>query len=110
MRSHRYIPELVGAMGREESIARSVLAHTPHKKYYIQQLKKSELLQTQFDSDTMKHKVWPANDYFDDNKTDHVAFGVGMRCPCWRRVDFAIQCKHELTVNIKFKRHHWAHR
>ncbi len=57
----------------------------------------------------MKHRVWPANDYFDNNKKDHVSFGVGMRCPCWRRVDFAIQCKHELTVNIKFKRHHWAH-
>ena len=58
----------------------------------------------------MKHRVWPANDYFDNNKKDHVSFGVGMRFLCWRRVDFSIQCKNELTVNIKFKRHHWAHR
>ena len=33
-----------------------------------------------------------------------------MRCPCWIRVDFSIQCKYELTVNIKFKKYHWAHR
>ena len=58
----------------------------------------------------MKHKVWPSNDYFDHTKDDHVSFGVGMRCPCWRRVDFTIQCKHELTVNVQFKKHHWAHR
>ena len=33
-----------------------------------------------------------------------------MRCPCWRRVYFAIQCKYELTLNIKLKKHNWAHR
>ena len=110
VRSHRYTPELEGVMAQEETIARGVLSQVPHKKYYIEQLKKSELLQCQFDAETMKHRVWPANDYFDNNKRDHVAFGVGMRCPCWRSVDFSIQCKHDLTVNIKFKRHHWAHR
>ena len=52
----------------------------------------------------MKHRVWPANDYFDNNKKDHASFGVEMRCPCWRRVYFAIQCKHELTVNIKLQK------
>ena len=47
----------------------------PHKKYYTEQQNKSELLQCQFDAETMKHKVWPANNYFDNNKKDHVSFG-----------------------------------
>ncbi len=40
VRSHRYTPELEGAMAQEETIARGVLSQVPHKKYYIEQLKK----------------------------------------------------------------------
>ena len=68
MRSHRYIPKLEGEMANEEVLARGVLSQTPHKNYFIEQLKKSEHLQCQFDAETMKHKVWPSNDYFDHKK------------------------------------------
>jgi len=51
----------------------------------------------------MVHKVWPANESFDSDNQNHLSFPVGGRCPCWRRIDFNIQCKHELKINPKFK-------
>ena len=35
---------------------------------------------------------------------------VDHRCDCWRRVDFDIQCKHEMKLNLQFKLKHWGHR
>ena len=51
--------------------------------------------------------MWPANDYFDCEKVDHISFGVGRKCTGWRRVDSDIQRKHELKVNVKFKNIIW---
>ena len=104
MRSHRYNPLLEGGMADEEAIARRVLSQTAHKNYFIEQLKRSEHLQCQFDDEAMKHKSWPLNDYFDHTKDDHASLGVGMRCPCWRRVGFTIKYKHEPIVNIRLKK------
>ena len=110
VRSHRYLPQLHGELAVEDISARNVLAGKPHKDYFILQSKATEYLQSIFDSDAMVHKVWPANESFDSDNQNHLSFAVGGRCPCWRRIDFNIQCKHELKINPKFKKHHWGHR
>ena len=110
VRSHRYLPQLEGDLALEDIKARQVLSLKPHKEYFILQLKATEYLQSTFDTDDMKHNVWPANEPFDNNDKNHVSFSVGTRCPCWRRIDFNVQCKHELKINPKFKKHHWGHR
>ena len=63
-----------------------------------------------YDNVTLSHKVWPSGIVFDVNNPEHIVIKVGDRCNCWRRVDFDIQYKHELRINLKFKELDWGHR
>ena len=103
-------PTLDREMGYEELLARQVLSQIPLKNYFIKQLKSSEVLQMSYDNENVSHKVWPSGIDFDEKNADHIVIKVGHRCSCWRRVDFDIQCKHELKIEPKFKALHWGHR
>ena len=63
-----------------------------------------------FDDNKSCHKVWSAGVPFDGSDPEHVVIKVVERCNCWCRVDFDIQCKHELKINLKFNVKHWGHR
>ena len=110
VKSHRYISTLDPQFAHEDIMARQVLSNIPHKDYFVKQLKSSEYLQYSRDTNTMLCKIWPATESFDNEKDDHVCIKIGERCSCWRRVDFDIQCKHELKLNCKFKKSHWGER
>ena len=58
--------------------------------------------------DTNSFHIWPANESFDDNV--HIILPIGERCKCSYRIDFDVQCKHELKVDPRFKLEHWSHR
>ena len=81
-----------------------------HTDYFVKQLKSAQTLQSSFDERSLTHCVWPAGSDFDPNDSEHVVIKVGDRCKCWRRVDYNIQCKHELKICGKFKKDHWGHR
>ena len=110
IRSNHYTPTLDREMGYEELVAKQSLSSVPHKMFFVKQLKSSESLQITYDDVTLSHKVWPTGVDFDKNDPDHIDIKVGYRCNCWRRVDFDIQCKHELRINPKFKVLDWGHR
>ena len=97
-------------MGYEEIAARQSLSQVPLKEYFIKQLKSSEKLQILYDEINLCHKVWPAGVIFDESDREHIIIKQGERCNCWRRIDYDIQCKHELKINMKFKVGHWGHR
>ena len=52
----------------------------------------------------MSHNIWPAGVDFNPFDYEHITIKVGERCNCWRRVDFDIQCKHELKLSCKLRR------
>ena len=110
IRSNYYKPTLDGEMAVEDINARRALSSYPHKQFYILQTKSSDNLQSLYDHDTSSHMVWPAGVDFNSNDPEHVIIKVGERCNCWRRVDYDIQCKHELKINFKFNLNHWGHR
>ena len=110
IRTNHYTPTLDRDMGYEECAAKQSLSQVPHKEYFVKQLKRSELLQMSFDNEISSHMVWPTGVDFDINDEEHVVIKVGHRCNCWRRVDFDIQCKHELRINPKFKVLDWGNR
>ena len=97
-------------MGYEERKARLSLTQVPHSNYFVKQLKSSELLQSTYDTVNKCHKVWPLGEIFDTNCDEHIVIEDGERCKCWRRIDYNIQCKHELKLNPKFEVKHWGHR
>ena len=110
VKSHRYIPTLDGRLGVEESSAREVLSNTPFKEYFIKQLKSTDYLDIHFNHILQRHNIWPSSETFDPLDEDHIVINVGQRCCCWRRIDFNIQCKHELKINPEFKKEHWGNR
>ena len=110
IRANHYRPTLDREMGYEELIAVKCLSMTPFKNYFIKQLKSSEALQKSFDDEMGAHIVWPVGVTFNMNDPEHVVIKVGERYKCWRRVDYDIQCKHELEVNFKFNASHWSPR
>ena len=110
VRTNHYKPTLDRELGYEELVAKQSLSEIPHKNYFIGQLKSSEKLQLLYDNEICSHKVWPAGEQFNANNSEHFVIKIGDRCNCWRRVDFDIQCKHELKINPKFKVLNWGHR
>jgi len=110
VRSNHYRPTLDGEMGFQEKIAFKALSPIAFESYFVKQLKSSELLQSAYDDDLLAHRVWPAGVPFNENDKEHIVIKVGDRCNCWRRVDFDIQCKHELKLNVKFKENYWGQR
>ena len=110
IRSECYKPILDGELARQEFNARQILSRKPHSDYFVKQLKSAQTLQSTFDEGSLTHSIWPAGTEFDPNDSEHVVIKVGDRCSCWRRVDYDIQCKHELKICGKFKKEHWGHR
>ena len=110
IRTNHYKPTLDGEMACEELVAKQALSDVPHRNYFVKQLKSSESLQSLFDDRTQCYKVWPAGSSFDKDDDDHVVIHRGGRCSCWRRIDYDIQCKHELRISPKFNVNHWASR
>ena len=110
VRSTHYKPRLDGQFAYEELRARQALSQIPFSNYFVKQLKGSESLQTSPDGMTEDHRVWPSGTTFDINEDNHVVIQRGERCTCWRRIDYDIQCKHELRLDPKFKVEHWGSR
>ena len=110
IRLNHFKPTLDGEFAYEEIQAMKALSIAPHKNYFVKQLKSSEGLQISFNDSNQCYQVWPAGESFDHDNDDHVIIKRGGRCKCWRRVDFDIQCKHELRIQPKFKIGDWGHR
>ena len=110
VRCNHYRPELEGEFGYEETIARKALSQVPHQNFFVKQLKSSQLLQKEYVIESSSHHVWPIGVSFDDNDENHITINDGDRCPCWRRVDYNIQCKHELCIEPKFISNKWGSR
>ena len=110
IKSSCYKSMLDGEYGQQEYVARQILSQKPLKDYFIKQLQSSQVLQSSFDELSMSHNIWPAAVDFNPSDDEHITIKVGDRCNCWRRVDFDIQCKHELKLSCKFKKEHWGHR
>ena len=71
-------------------------------------LTQSERLQSKLDSDINSFHVWPANKTFD--KDVHIILQIGSKCRCSHRIDYDVQCKHELKVDPRYKIEHWSDR
>ena len=105
--SHKFQSSFDDEIAHEDVKAKQALAGYPYKLFY-ESIKKSMRLQMKLDSDKVTHLIWPANEIFDRDK--HISLVVGQRCTCRRRIDFNIQCEHELKAEPQFKVELWGDR
>ena len=105
--SHRFTSTFADELANEDINAKQSLSAYAYEMWH-KSIVQSERLQSKINFETNCFHVWPANEEFQE--TIHVTLGVGKRCECNIRIDYDIQCKHELSVDPRFKLEHWSDR
>ena len=94
-----------GEMMKQDKLARRTLAYYPYKHFFEKCLLQSTGLQFEKMVGIEGFIVWPI-DYVQTTLNSTIV-KRGTRCKCQKRIDFDIQCEHELTLLPKFNHFHY---
>lgn len=93
---------------KQDKLARKTLCNYAYKTFFEKSLLQSMGFQKEKLIGVEGHIVWPI-DYIQTTLNSTI-MQTGKRCKCQKRIDFDVQCGHELALVPKFDHMHYNHR
>ena len=97
---YKYVSQEQGQLGVDDALAKKSLSPYCYKIHYVTSSKRAKRLQSYRDSVNGNVSVWPSGET--QTISNSFILGKDKDCICQTKIDFDIQCEHELVYDGRF--------
>ena len=97
---YKYTSKLLGQLGIDDTLARKSLSPYAYKMLYLPSSQRASYMMSDINTCDNSINVWPAG--LDKTLTNCFKMRPGNICHCQFKIDWGVQCAHELCADKKF--------